>query len=199
MANKIILASKSSVRQKLLKDCGIPFKTVSVSVDEETIKASLLAEKATSRDIADTLAEMKAMRGCEKYPDDFVIGCDQVLDFQGTIFSKASDKSELVEQMTQLQGQSHKLISAAVIYHENQPIWRQANTTTLFMRPLSHQFVSDYVDRNWPGVGESVGGYKIEEEGPRLFSRIQGDHFTILGLPLLELISFLDARGIIRS
>ena len=192
---QIILASGSSIRAALLTQAGIPFEARPARVDEDAIKAALLMEEATPRDVADALAEFKARKIAEKEPGAVVIGSDQVLEYQGRILSKPETAEDAAEQLRTLRGKQHKLLSAVVVYHEAEPIWRYVGQVRLLMRDISDEYLSDYVARNWPGIGESVGSYKLEEEGARLFSRIEGDYFTVLGLPLLELIGFLTQRG----
>lgn len=193
--SQIILASGSSIRAALLTQAGIPFEARPARVDEDAIKAALLMEDATPRDVADALAEFKARKIAEKEPGAVVIGSDQVLEYQGRILSKPETAEDAAEQLRTLRGKQHKLLSAVVVYHEAEPVWRYVGQVRLLMRDISDEYLSDYVARNWPGIGESVGSYKLEEEGARLFSRIEGDYFTVLGLPLLELIGFLTQRG----
>ena len=192
---QIILASGSSIRAALLTQAGIPFEARPARVDEDAIKAALLMEEATPRDVADALAEFKARKIAEKEPGAVVIGSDQVLEYQGRILSKPETAEDAAEQLRTLRGKQHKLLSAVVVYHEAEPVWRYVGQVRLLMRDFSDEYLADYVARNWPGIGESVGSYKLEEEGARLFSRIEGDYFTVLGLPLLELIGFLTQRG----
>jgi septum formation protein len=195
MSDKIILASASDIRATLLRNAGVSFEVVVARVDEETIKASLLSEQASPRDIADALAEMKALRVGSKYPDALVIGCDQVLAHNRTILSKPETPTDALAQLKLLRGETHQLLSAAVIYADGKPQWRHVGQTRLFMRDASDAYLAAYVDRNWDSIRHSVGGYKLEEEGSRLFSRIEGDYFNVLGMPLLELLSYLTLRG----
>ena len=195
MSQDLILASGSEIRQNLLKNANVPFRIEKPRVDEEMIKAALLAEDATPRDIADTLAEMKALKVSEKFPEALVMGCDQVLDFNGQLLSKPESKQDARDQLLQLRGERHMLLSAVVICEAGKPVWRHIGQVRLRMRSFSDEFLDGYLERNWPEIGHSVGGYKLEEEGVRLFSRIDGDYFTVLGLPLLELLSYLTLRG----
>ncbi|MCP4825134.1 MAG: septum formation protein Maf, partial [Shimia sp.] len=130
-----------------------------------------------------------------KRPEALVLGCDQVLDFQGTIFSKPDSVEDARNQLLLLRGQRHMLLSAAVIYQNGEPLWRHVGVVRLFMRQFSNDFLEGYLDRNFDSIRHSVGGYKLEEEGVRLFSKIDGDYFTVLGMPLLEILSFLTTRG----
>ncbi|MCL7404532.1 MAG: septum formation protein Maf [Marivivens sp.] len=195
MADPIILASSSEIRATLLRNAGVPFTTEKPRVDEEMIRASLEAEEASPRDIADFLAEAKARKVSLKANGALVIGCDQVLDFDGTVMSKPADPSECLAQLTALRGKTHRLLSAAVIYKDGEPLWRHVGVVRLTMREFSDDYLSDYVVRNWESVRWSVGGYKLEEEGVRLMSRIEGDYFNVLGLPMIELLNYLTVRG----
>jgi len=199
MARQIVLASGSAIRGQMLSNAGIAFEAIVPRVDEEMIKIALQAEKATPRDIADALAETKARKIGGKHPDKLVIGCDQVLDFDGQILSKPQTPEEAREQLKALRGKRHSLRSAVVVYHELEPLWRHVGQVRLYMRDISDSYLNEYVDRNWPSLQSSVGGYKLEEEGVRLFSRIEGDYFTILGLPLIEMINYLTASGDLKA
>ena len=199
MARQIVLASGSAIRGQMLSNAGIAFEAIVPRVDEEMIKIALQAEKATPRDIADALAETKARKIGGKHPDKLVIGCDQVLDFDGQILSKPQTPDEAKEQLKALRGKRHCLLSAVVVYHELEPLWRHVGQVRLYMRDISDSYLNEYVERNWPSLQSSVGGYKLEEEGVRLFSSIEGDYFTILGLPLIEMINYLTASGDLKA
>ncbi|SIT88096.1 septum formation protein [Yoonia rosea] len=199
MSDQIILASGSEIRAQLLKNAGLDFDVSVARVDEDAVRASLLAETASPRDIADTLAELKAQRVAARHPDALVIGCDQVLALGPQIFNKPETPAEALSQLQSLRGQKHQLLSAAVIYGEGKPLWRHVGVVRLHMRDASDTYLADYVDRNWDSIRHSVGAYKLEEEGVRLFTRIEGDYFTVLGLPLLELLSYLTLRGTLPS
>ena len=195
MSHALILASGSEIRATLLRNAGLDIEIAPARIDEEAIKAAMLADGARPRDIADALAEHKARRISAKHPDAFVLGCDQVADLMGKLLSKPETPDEARDQLIDLSHHTHKLLSAAVIYHAGQPIWRHVGVVRLTMRALSAAYIADYVERNWDSIRHSVGGYKLEEEGVRLFSRIDGDYFTVLGLPLTELLSYLIDRG----
>lgn len=166
-------------------------------VDEETAKRALLAENASPRDIADTLAEMKARKVSDKNPGSMVLGCDQVLDFDGQLMSKPETPEQALAQLKAMRGKRHMLLSAAVIYQNGEPIWRHVGQVRLRMRASSDAYLKDYVARNWDSIRHAVGAYKLEEEGVRLFATIDGDYFNVLGMPLLELLNFLAVKGVI--
>ena len=195
----IILASASEIRLQMLRAAAVPVESIPARVDEETVKQALLAEGAHARDIADTLAEMKARKVAEKQPGRMVLGADQVLTVDGALLSKPSDPEECKEQLRMLRGKTHHLTSAAVIYDNAEPVWRHADVARLTMANFSDAYLDDYVARNWDSIRWSVGGYKLEEEGVRLFAQVTGSHFTILGLPLLPLLSYLSLRGIVPA
>lgn len=195
----LILASASEIRQNLLRQAGIACKAHAARIDEATIKASMVEDGSTARDIADALAEFKARKIAAKHPGAMVIGCDQVLEFRGRLLSKPARLEDAISQLIMLRGQQHKLLSAVVVYENGEPVWRHVGLVRLLMRDLSDDYVARYMSRNWPGIANSVGGYKLEQEGSRLFSRIEGDYFTVLGLPLLELVGFLIKRGVIEG
>ena len=195
MSRDIILASGSHIRAQMLKNAGIVFEVVKPRVDEDMLKTALQAEAASPRDIADALAEAKARKIGGKHLEKLVIGCDQVVDFNGNILSKPESLEEVIAQLQALKGKRHSLLSAAVIYHDGAPIWRHVGQVRLYMRDISDSFLKEYAQRNWPDLQSSVGGYKLEKEGVRLFSRIEGDYFTVLGLPLLEMINYLTLSG----
>ena len=195
MPDRIILASTSQIRSKLLEGAGVSHDVVASRIDEDSVKKALEAEGAPPRDIADTLAGMKARKIAEKGQVGLVIGCDQVLSLKGKVLSKPKTIEDARGQLNALRGETHQLLSAAVIYEDLKPVWRHVGVARLSMRDFSDDYCDDYLARNWDSIRWAVGGYKIEEEGIRLFRMVQGDTFTIQGLPLLELLSYLTLRG----
>lgn len=195
----LVLASGSATRAAMLRAAGLDFEVVVPRVDEGALKEALLAEGASPRDLADALAEMKAARVAPKRPEALTLGGDQVLSCEGRIFSKPGTPEEAREQLGFLMGRTHKLHSAAVIYRGEEPVWRHVSEARLIMGRMSDEWIDGYLRRNWDEVRHSVGAYQVEAEGVRLFSRIDGDHFTVLGLPLLPLLSFLSVRGSIPA
>ena len=195
----IILASGSAIRAQMLANARVAAQVVRPRVDEEAVKNALLAEAATPRNIADALAELKARKISEKHPGAMVIGCDQVLDFAGTLLSKPEPPDQALDQLTQMRGKRHSLYSAAVIAENGRPVWRHIGQVRLHMRDLSDAYLQDYVRRNWDSIRLAVGAYKLEEEGVRLFSVIDGDYFSVLGMPLTDLLNYLAVRGAIET
>lgn len=195
MTVPIILASGSAIRSQLLRQAAVVHEVQVARVDEEMIKASLIAEGAPPRDIADALAELKAAKVSEKNPGALVIGCDQVLDHKGALLSKPDRPEDAKAQLRALRGDRHTLLSAAVIYENGKPLWRHIGQVRLRMRDASDAYIDDYVTRNWDSIRHAVGSYKLEEEGVRLFSNIEGDYFNVLGMPLLEILNYLTLRG----
>jgi septum formation protein len=189
-ATNIILASTSAIRMQVLRAAGVPFEAEPAGVDETTIKDSLLAEGVSPRDIADALAEAKAVK-VSRRRQGLVIGADQTLDFEGRLLDKAATVAEARERLKEMRGKSHKLHCGMVVARDGQPIWREVVTTSLRMRPFSDAYLEGYLDRNSPDILSSVGCYQLEGEGVQLFDRIEGDYFAILGLSLIPLLDFL--------
>jgi len=192
---EIILASGSEIRLTLLRNAGVEVVAIPARVDEDALRDAMLADAAPPRDIVDALAEMKAQKISAKHPQALVIGCDQVLSFDGDILSKPESPEDARAQLARMRGKRHDLLSAAVICENGRPIWRHVGVARMMMRQISDQYLDDYVARNWDSIRHSVGAYKLEEEGVRLFTQVQGDYFTVLGLPLLEVLSYLTLRG----
>lgn len=195
MTVPLILASGSDIRHQMLRQAAVDHTVQKARVDEEMIKESLVAEGSPPRDIADALAELKAAKVSEKNHGTLVIGCDQVLEHRGVLLSKPTSPKHAFDQLTTLRGDRHTLLSAAVLYEDGKPVWRHIGQVRLRMRDASDAYLRDYIDRNWDSIRHAVGAYKLEEEGVRLFSRIEGDYFNVLGMPLLEILNYLTLRG----
>ena len=199
MPERLILASSSAARAEMLRRAGVAFDITPARIDEGAITAGLQAAGANCRDVADALAEAKARKVAAKHPEALVLGADQVLEFDGRILSKPETEEAAVRHLMSMRGVDHKLHSAAVIYEGARPVWRHVAQARLRMGVPSNAWIADYVGRNWDHVRCSAGAYRIEDEGVRLFSRIDGDHFVVLGLPLLEVLSYLTMRGTLPS
>lgn len=195
MTGSLILASASEARATLLRNAGVEIDIQPARVDEDAMKAALRAEGAAPRDLADALAELKALRVSARNPHRLVLGADQVLTCEGRAYDKPRDRAEARAHLLSLAGRSHQLLSAAVIAEDGRPVWRHVGVARLVMRPFSETFVDDYLDRLGDSVTHTVGAYHLEGLGAQLFSRVDGDYFTVLGLPLLECLGFLRARG----
>ncbi len=193
-AANIVLASTSAIRQAVLKGAGVPFEAFSPGVDEATIKDSLLAEGLGPRDIADALAEAKAVKVSMRRPG-LVIGADQTMDLDGKLYDKVDTVEEARERLKLMRGKTHKLHCAMVVARDGQPIWREVVTTSLRMRPFTDAYLEAYLERNAPGILSSVGCYQLEGEGVQLFDKIDGDYFAILGLSLIPLLDLLRRHG----
>jgi septum formation protein len=192
----LILASQSVSRRALLSAAGVDFAAETAGVDEDAVKAALLAQGRTARDVADALAEMKALKVSQLHPDALVLGCDSTVDTDnGDLLDKPDTRDEAEAQLRRLAGATHRLHSAAVVAQGGMPLWRHVDTARLTMRSFSDDFLQSYLNAEWPAIGSCVGGYRLEGLGVQLFSRIEGSHFTIIGLPLLPLLAWLRDRG----
>ena len=191
-AGSLTLASASVIRRQLLEQAGIAHVVQPVRIDEAAIRQSLQEDGAGPRDQADALAEFKARRGAGA---GLTLGCDQILALKSDVFAKPATRDDAADQLRRLSGQTHHLYSAAVIYEDGAPVWRHVGVARMTMHALSEPEIAAYLDRAWPEVAASVGAYQAERLGARLFARIEGDWFSVLGLPLLELCSYLRLRG----
>jgi septum formation protein len=194
----VTLASKSAARQAILRNAGITFEAVVAGVDEDATKASLLAEGASPREVADALAELKAVKVSTKRPG-LVIGADQTLDFSGRLIDKVETLDEARALLLELRGKTHKLHAAVVIARDGKPIWRVVETAKLSVRPFSDAWLDGYLERRGEHILHCVGCYELESEGVQLFDAIDGDYFTILGLPLVGLLDFLRLHGALEA
>ena len=195
---RVILASGSAIRRKLMTDAGLEFEVISKPVDEGAIKEAMLSENARFRDIADALAEAKAMRVSLMEPG-LVIGADQIMVMDDTLFDKPADINEARERLKLMRGKTHFLIGAVVMCEGGVPVWRHIARTKLTMREFSDEFLEDYLLKEGELVTKSVGAYRFEGLGAQLFSKVEGDFFSILGLSLLPVMDYLRTRGAIAS
>ncbi|PRY20690.1 septum formation protein [Aliiruegeria haliotis] len=199
MSTDFVLASGSSVRADLLRNACVPFRVETARIDEDALRAALELEDTSPRDMSDLLAEAKAAKVAAKNPDAMVLGCDQVLEFRGQTLTKPHDPDQAMAQLASLASQTHDLYSAAVLFDHGRPVWRHIGRVRMTMRSLSQEYIKSYVDRNWDEIRHCVGAYMLEREGARLFSGIDGDYFSVLGLPLLQLLDHLAERGVIET
>jgi len=193
----VILASGSATRRKMLTDAGLDIVAVSPAVDEDEIKRSAQAAGLRCEEVAEALAELKAARVAKSYPNALVIGADQMLECSGVWFDKPPDADHARAQLKALSGRTHRLVSCAVVLLNGERVWHHVDQASLSMRAMSDDFLDRYLQAAGPSVLHSVGAYQLEGPGAQLFSRVQGDFFTILGLPLLPLLDFLRLRGIL--
>lgn len=193
----LILASGSRTRQKMLADAGVPFAVDVPRVDEDGVKAALRAEGAPPGDVAEALAELKATRVSPRHPGALVVGCDQMLACEGLWYDKPVDRAAAREQLLALRGRTHELISCVLVVRDGQRLWHHIDRAKLTIRPFSDTFLDEYLDRAGEAVTQSVGGYQLEGLGAQVFSRVQGDYFTILGMPLLPLLDFIRNHGVV--
>ena len=195
---RLILASQSASRRAMLDAAGVPYEARAAQVDEDAAKASLGRERP--RDLADALAELKALKVSAREPDALVLGSDSlaVLD-DGTVLDKPRDRDEAREHLLRMSARRHDLVSAAVIAEGGRAVWRHVEAARIFVRPLSYTFVEAYLDAEWPAISGCVGCYRVEGPGVQLFDRVEGSHFTVLGMPLLPVLGYLRERGVIGS
>jgi len=193
----VVLASASSSRAQILRDAGVSFKVDQASIDEDAVKQSMRAEETDAEAVAVTLAELKAMRVSSRHPDALVIGADQMLDCNGTWFDKPVNTDDVRAHLKALAGRSHELITAACVVSDDSIIWRHVDRARLTMRQLSDRFINAYLKECGDSILGSVGAYRVEGLGIQLFSRIDGSHFTILGLPLIPLLDLLRAHKVV--
>jgi septum formation protein len=195
----LILASGSATRQRLLREARVPFSVDVANVDEEAAIESLIAEQASARDIADFLAELKAIKVSTRHPTAFVLGADQTLGLGQEILQKPRSMTEAEVQLNRLKGRQHKLFSAVAIARGGSVVWRAMGEATLTMRDFSDEFLAAYLGDVGEDILGSVGAYHVEGLGIQLFSRIDGDQFTIMGLPLVPVLDFLRTHGILKA
>jgi septum formation protein len=192
-AEPLILASRSAVRRAMLEAAGIPTEMHAADIDERGIEALLGAVAAG--EAASLLAREKATAVAARFPRRIVVGADQILAIDGMRFSKPADRAAARDQLRRLSGRTHELHSAVAVAREGRIVFSDVAVARLAMRDLSDRFLDAYLDAGGPAVTESVGGYQLEKLGVHLFERIEGDHFTILGLPLMALLAFLRRDG----
>ncbi|MEO9336157.1 Maf-like protein [Mesorhizobium sp. SB112] len=195
MSEKIILASASPFRKTLLSNAGIDFAAIAADVDERALEAPLEGSGASPQDVAAVLAEAKAQDVSERYPGRLVLGCDQTLSLDGEVFHKPKDMEGARRHLLALSGKTHQLNSAAVLVRDGVTLWRYVGIANLKMRPLDPAFIGRHLAHVGNIALSSVGAYQIEGEGIQLFEKVDGDYFTIVGLPLLAVLAELRELG----
>ncbi|MDE3116871.1 MAG: septum formation protein Maf [Pseudomonadota bacterium] len=195
----LILASASATRASLLHAAGVPFEVRPAHVDEDAIKDNMRADGADARAIADALAEAKALRISLSCPGELILGADQVLDFDSELVSKSPDLEAGAALLRRLRGKAHKIVTAAALARDGLVLWRHVTVATMTMRDFSDAFLANYLAVEGEALLSSVGCFQIEGRGLQLFSRIDGDYYSILGLPMIPLLTALRAQGIIGA
>ena len=199
---QLILASTSRMRQRLLEQAGFAFETCVASVDEVSIRQSCAADGIAAGDVAVILAEMKGRAASAKVavsPGTLLLAADQILEIDGEMLGKPADRAGAAAQLARLQGHTHRLLTAAVIFRDGERIWHHLAEAKLTMRSLDQDEIESYLDLLGDAALWSPGSYQIEALGMHLFSRIEGCHYGILGLPLLEITAFLRGHGLTLS
>jgi septum formation protein len=191
----IVLASGSATRRAMLEQAGVTFVVDTAPVDEAAVKDAMRAETDNPARVAEVLAELKATRVAARHPGTIVIGADQMLDCERVWFDKPADRAAARTQLQSLRDKTHRLTSSVVAVRDGQRLWHHTETAKLTMRRFSDAFLDEYLDRAGDAVLSSVGAYQLEGLGAQLFMMVEGDHFTILGLPLLALLDFLRENG----
>lgn len=201
--SRIILASGSAIRRQILDGAGLDYEVIVRPVDEAAIKDAMLAENSRLHDIADALAEAKALRVSRQEPG-LVIGADQIMVMENEagekqLFDKPKDLAEARERLLLMRGKMHELIGAVVICENGAPVWRHMCRTKLWVREFSDEFLDWYIKTEGDALTKSVGAYRFEGPGAQLFDKVEGGFFAILGLDLLPMLDYLRTRVVIRS
>ncbi len=198
-APEVVLASASRWRLELLQRAGLNLRAQPARIDESEVKTSLRADRAGAAAAAETLAELKAAKISLQAPGALVIGADQILECEGRWFDKPPDRAAAAAHLRALRGKSHALETAACVVRDGVRIWHHGETPRLTVRPLDEAFIESYLDAAGPEILETVGAYRLDDIGAQLFTKVSGDYFTILGLPLLPLLGFLREHGVPAS
>ncbi len=196
---RLILASESPWRRAMLRDAGLAFEAVAPDFDEAAAKLRLRGEGRTPRDIVEALADGKAFGPSRARPGAMVIGGDQILLFEGRVFDKPASREEARSTLRRLSGKTHRLMSAVSVTYDGEVAWRHLQEAELEMRDLSDPFIDRYLGEIGETATRTVGAYALEGRGAQLFTRVEGDYFTILGLPLLALLGFLREQGVMMT
>lgn len=196
---RFVLASASAPRAHILRGARVPFEAIPAEIDEDALKAEFLAKGRVVQDVALALAEAKAIHVSKLRPDALILGADQVLDFEGELLSKCANLTEARKLLLRLRGRRHRLISALALAEAAHVTWTYSETTNLTMRDFSDAFLDTYLATEGSGVLAGVGCFRLETMGAQLFERVEGDYFSILGLPLQPLLAELRRKGVIAS
>ncbi|MCA0199228.1 MAG: Maf family protein [Proteobacteria bacterium] len=199
MTRPLILASASKSRANVMRAAGLSFEQIPAYVDEDAIKAAMKAEGATAADCALALAEFKAGTISMRYPEALVIGADQMLDCDGDWFDKPKDIDGARSHLLKLRGKTHVLPTSVTVALHGAPIWHHTSLPRMSVRPFSDTFLEEYVAAVGDALTSSVGAYHLEGRGAQIFSKVEGDFFSVLGLPLLELLAFLREHRVVTS
>ena len=197
MKNKIILASKSEVRKKILDENNIICEVVPANIDEDSVKKKMRADGCSVKDTAQKLSDLKAQKVSEQMREAFVVGADQMLESDGRWFDKPRNVRDARDQLMNLRGGKHRLFSSVSVALNGGVVFRHGECSLMTMRYFSDRFIASYLESEKDGVCQSVGGYKLEGRGIQLFANVEGGYFDILGLPLLPLLAFLRTQGIV--
>jgi septum formation protein len=198
----LILGSSSPYRRTMLEAAGLSFRVVPADVDEAALKRSIVGSErkpSSPASVAEALARAKATAVSAAHPEALVIGADQVLALGDELFDKPGDLSAARQQLERLRGNTHRLVSAVALAERGEIVWTHLDEAVMTMRAFSAEFLEGYIAQAGPELCRIVGAYEIEGPGIQLFDRVQGDHFTIIGLPLLPLLAELRARGVIDA
>jgi len=198
MSDRLILASGSTIRREILDGAGLNYEVIVRPVDEAAIKEAMLAEGSRLHDIADALAEAKAMRVSRQEPG-LVIGADQIMVMDNQLFDKPKDMTEVRTRLLSMRGKKHELIGAVVICENGAPVWRHLCRTKLWVRDFSEAFLDWYIETEGEALTKSVGAYRFEGPGAQLFKKVEGGFFAILGLDLLPVLEYLRLRGVAQK
>lgn len=198
-APEVVLASASRPRANLLQAANVPVSFEAATIDEASVKSSLRATGASAATVAETLAEMKAKQVSPKYPGALIIGADQMLECGQNWFDKPADLSHARAQLLALRGKTHELIASVCVVRDSETIWRHTEHAKMTMRKFSNSFLDNYIQIVGKRACEGVGAYQLENFGSQLFSAIDGDYFTIMGMPLLPLLEFLRGHEVIME
>ncbi len=194
----LILASQSASRRAMLDAAGVTYTAEPARVDEDGVKAAMTGQPV--RDVADALAELKALKVSQAHPGALVLGSDSIVALaDGTLLDKPVSREDAADHLRAMSDGEQAIWSAAVIAENARPVWRVVERARLFVRPLSEGFIQAYLDAEWPAIAGCVGCFRIEGPGVQLFSRIDGSHFTVLGMPLLPVLDYLRVRGELTS